>query len=289
LLGAARASTLTLLRGRLRSLAACLAVVLLSPAYASNPRSRGEPWDGQEAVVRVSHAPGTLCSGVFVRPDIVLTAAHCVLDARDPRLRVARGTTDAPVLRALVHPRFPIGSRVAPDPHDVALLLVSGRPPGASRKATLALADHAPGRGEPLRFVGYGGSQGSGRNHLLVRHDVYRPDPGRSPSGAEDVIATGFLRVGLLYVEHSADRTGASAYPIRGDSGGPVLDRAGRIVGVIVAVSDLDHVSRPHHVTWAVSVTGGPAHAFVRDGIEHLSAPKMAWRTRRLLGPLPWS
>ena len=69
---------------------ALLAVVASSPALAI---MRGEvardPNGLRQSVVRVESSTGELCSGALIAPDLVLTAAHSVVERASKRIAVA--------------------------------------------------------------------------------------------------------------------------------------------------------------------------------------------------------
>ncbi|MEQ1876149.1 MAG: trypsin-like serine protease, partial [Bdellovibrionia bacterium] len=135
-----------------------------------------------------------ICTGTLVDKDIVLTAAHCVLDERRrpiAQLKILYGTnmaqpvTQSPVTSSQAHQQY---RPVAVDDNDIALLYFKGGLPQGYKIAQLPPATFALAAGQKLAVAGYGinapksspfGSQGSGT--LRATYDkVQAPNYGRT-------------------------------------------------------------------------------------------------------------
>ncbi|WP_286879236.1 serine protease, partial [Thermus sp.] len=153
--------------------------------------------EAHPAVFRVEVAEGPRGTGFFVGKDEALTAYHVVAGKREVVLYTAAGTR----LKARV-----VGFS---EPRDLAYLKAEGEGPRA-----LPLGPLTPPRpGEAVLHIG------NGRGEFLAPRygRVLRLEASPSP----------FLPQGLV-------ETSLPLAP--GDSGGPVLNREGRVLGVAVAI-----------------------------------------------------
>jgi protease YdgD len=149
-------------------LAVALAVTA-APAFADTPLKRltlRQDLLGFEGVGRLDMGDG-FCSGVLIAPDLVLTAAHCLVDSRtgqrrDPRKVMFRaGFRDGAALaeragaRAVLHPDY-----AADDPDGLRQLradlgLLELAEPIPSGLAAPFATGAAPGTGDAVSVVSY--------------------------------------------------------------------------------------------------------------------------------------
>jgi hypothetical protein len=170
----------------------------------------------RRSVVAIENSVGELCSGVIVGPDVVLTAAHCVIDpaayrvnATGRNLRQQRFN----VLALAIHPTFVPGTTPRTQPGiDLALLKLDH----AFGPDFLPLDPAQAGRigvGDEVTIAGYGVlSERLRRSARTLRQ--------------ANLVSLGSVQVSnrvLVVVdpERLAETTGAGA--CRGDSGGPIL------------------------------------------------------------------
>jgi len=182
-----------------------------------------------------------LCSGVFITPEWVATAAHC-LAIQSPRVVVtAEGA--APELLGVV-------DQVAHPDVDVALLRVSSRPSSPFEPlAPLGPSDRAIAVDDKVELAGYGLTETGGTRELrFLVEPVTEID-------AASVVVSGLGDQGAC----------------QGDSGGPLVVRdavgAVRVGGVLTSGSasclERDRYVRLDQVSaWVGDVTGGDASSF---------------------------
>lgn len=212
-----------------RPLLSSLAAVLLAfaaPAHAVVGGSvERNPSGVRQSVVRVESSRGELCSGVLIAPDLVLTAAHCVLQRAAYRVVAVdsafrqRGVM---AVAAALHPAFVPGTTPRTQPGvDLAILKLS-QPLGLDFVPLDPRAAATVGPGEPVELAGFGATAESARGTARVLRRT-------------QLVSLGTLQVAnrVLVVADSqrlAATSGAGA--CRGDSGGPIL-RGRQLLGIV--------------------------------------------------------
>jgi hypothetical protein len=179
------------------------------------------------AVVMLTGSHGTFCSGVALAPDLVLTAAHCMLPGASYKLvefDVARQPALKDIATIARHPEFDVNAalrhRVTAD---VALVKLVA--PLRTVPALLAPAGGSVAAGDRFVVAGYGVAvYGDGKTGGTVR--------------AATLVATGqpgTLQIRLADPATKGDRAGLGA--CTGDSGAPVYRESGGVLAVIGVVS----------------------------------------------------
>jgi S1-C subfamily serine protease len=205
-------------------LAALAFLAFASPAAAMVGDAPGADAAIARHVVLIVGSRGNSCTGVALAPDLVLTAAHCVLPGADYKV-VEFDAQRRPALRDVDavarHPQFDLntllGHRATAD---VALMKLVAPLPAGFAPAPLA----EPTRvavGASLLVAGYGVAvRGDGRTGGTVR--------------AANLVVTGqpgTLQIRLFDPATKGERAGLSA--CTGDSGAPVFDANLHVIGVV--------------------------------------------------------
>jgi secreted trypsin-like serine protease len=273
-------------------------ILAAMPSFAAPAHAvmRGEvardPSGVRQSVVRIESSLGELCSGAVIGPDLVLTAAHCLMEPATYRVVVVdRGFRQRSMraVAAVIHPAFVPGTTPRTQPGvDLAILKLE-RPLGPE---FLPL--------DPRRT----GQVGTGSSVMLAGFGVVAEGQKRS---ARTLRQTNLVSLGPLQVmnrvlvvadsERLAASTGAGA--CRGDSGGPILAPAGgggyQLLGIvswssgalgssdITACGGLTAVTPiSEHVRWiteGATALGGFSGAAAVRGRQ--SAPEGEWMRKR--------
>lgn len=222
----------------LRALVLALLVAVVVPATAGAvARGRDVPAGEAPWYVAFPGMSATVCGGVLVAPDRILTAAHCVQGVAPARLRPRVG--DEQVRATVDRVVFPrtyrlIPSPVAPDDpnasgslRDIAVLRLTAPVAGV---APIAVASAPPADGEATTTYGRGRtSVAGGTPRALQAADqvVLAASACGQPYG-------GVLEPALHLCTEDASATRAQA--CAGDSGGPVVvrrDGVAQLVGLV--------------------------------------------------------
>jgi hypothetical protein len=199
-----------------------------SPAMAVVGGRDSRDADGVRAsTLRVETSRGELCSGAAIAPQLVLTAAHCLMGggsvsvvSLDPRFRPRRHG----VVALLPHPSFVPGTTPRTQPGaDLAVLRLASPLPRDIAPLTLG---GGLWQGESVTMAGFGlGIENNKRTARRLRETRL-------------VNAGNYTTANTVKVAVDEDNRGEipGAGACRGDSGGPVLRGAGRsrdLVGIV--------------------------------------------------------
>ncbi|CAH1652840.1 Trypsin-like serine protease [Hyphomicrobiales bacterium] len=216
----------------LRSLSALaftfLAAVAAQPARAVVGGTDSRDAHGARAwTVRVETSRGELCSGAVIAPEIVLTAAHCLMGggsisvvSLDTRFRARRQL----VVAVLPHPSFVPGTTPRTQPGtDLALLRLAQPLPGDIELLTLG---GGLWQGETVTMAGFGLSAENNKSTARRLRETPLLNAGNYTTQNTVKVAVDIAARG--------EAPGAGA--CRGDSGGPVLrgsPRSRDLVGIV--------------------------------------------------------
>ncbi|MFL6797812.1 MAG: S1 family peptidase [Xanthobacteraceae bacterium] len=162
----------------------------------------------------------SLCSGVAIGTDLVLTAAHCVLENGKYRLIASEGRrkTSKEVSAVTSHPQFSPRS----DAPDLALVKLAAKPPANLSPVAFSERRTPPSVGDRFIVAGFG---------LAAQGD--RKSAGRLRTAT--LVATDRPNSQLLSLVDPQNLGESPGLGVcNGDSGGPVLDERDRtLVGII--------------------------------------------------------
>jgi len=290
----------------LRSLlAASAALLALAPAALAGPGGHaaapadagalivgGAPvtdgaWPSIVALVPTGGAPelSTFCGGTLIAPTVVLTAAHCVIDdagATRPAgaVEAVIGAEDllAPADRvAVAEVRVHPGYRVEGDAPDAALLVLA-RPAAAPVAAYASSPAQDPDIERPGAIAGWG-EEGED-TALYPTRLVAAPVTIFTSARCRGMLGGSFHVGGAL----CAGRTEGGVDTCSGDSGGPLRDASGLVVGVTSWGVGCGRPGLPGIYTRLSAVSGWIARSLAAPiASSQASAPTRAPRVRALV------
>ena len=197
-------------------LAALLALAPRPAAAVTGGTVARDPNGLRASVVQIESSRGELCSGAVIAPDLVLTAAHCVLQRAAYRVVVVDRRFRRMKVRAVaaaLHPEFVAGTTPREQPGiDLAVVKLAhalGRdfvPLDPRRAGAIA-------RGETVSLAGFGLTAESQRQSARILRQTRLVALGR--------LETANQVIGMADRRHLAETPGAGA--CRGDSGGPIV------------------------------------------------------------------
>lgn len=190
---------------------------LAGPAAAVTGGTAVRDPDGlRGSVVQIESSRGELCSGAVIAPDLVLTAAHCVLQRAVYRVVLVDRRFRRVAVRAIaaaMHPEFVPGTTPRTQPGIDLAILKLAQPLGAEFVPLDPLATAAVSAGEYVDLAGFGLAAENQRGSARVLRQTR-------------LVSLGMLQVAnrvLVVADEArlAETTGAGA--CRGDSGGPIV------------------------------------------------------------------
>jgi hypothetical protein len=206
-----------MIRTALRRLAPAIALLVPSAALAVTGGEVVQDPNGiRRSVVQVESSRGELCSGAVIAPDLVLTAAHCVLQPAVYRVvvvdrRFRRFSVRA--VAAALHPSFVAGTTPRTQPGIDLAIIKLAQPLGPEFTPLDPRLAAEVGDGEYVDLAGFGLSAENRRGSARILRRTRLVSLGTMQVGNRVLVVADGQRL--------AETTGAGA--CRGDSGGPIL------------------------------------------------------------------
>jgi secreted trypsin-like serine protease len=203
------------------ALAALVSLTLAAPAFALTGKAPPASGAAARAIVMLVDEDEDLCTATALTRDVVLTAAHCVVDRRKRTVKVYQTDEMIPVRAIARHPRFEMRSYAAARAtSDLALIKLDKPLPDIVAPAELAPARRVS-VGETLTIAGFGVTA------------AFTPKGLGVPREAKLVVTgqPGSLQIRLFDPETRNERPGLGA--CIGDSGAPAFDGDGHLIGVV--------------------------------------------------------
>jgi S1-C subfamily serine protease len=235
-----------------RPLLIALSIAALgAPAAAVvGPARDGDGYADRVVMVLARHGGRqSICSGVALAPNWVLTAAHCLGSAADTLVAVRADGRTAPVPVAAVmrHPGYdPAAAAKRRVSIDLGLIKLA-RPLEGFKYAEIE--DAAPAPGDPVTLVGFGVTREGG------------PASDGHARAADLAVTQPLSKVTLWTADPKRSGLGAC----HGDSGGPLFAADGKLIAIVAWTNGL-----AGHGCGAI--TQGPLAAPARGWIERTLA-----------------
>jgi secreted trypsin-like serine protease len=231
----------------------------------------------RRSVVFVESSTGELCSGAVIGPDLVLTAAHCVIERTAYRV-VGVSRSFKPrrlnVVAMALHPTFIAGTTPRTQPGVDLALLKLARPLGRDFAPLEPIRSDLIAVGDGVTIAGFGVlSERLRRSARTLRQANLVSLGPVEVANRVQIVADG---------DRLAETAGAGA--CRGDSGGPILaaTTAGyRLYGIVSWSSGALHSNPPSACGGLTAVTPVADHySWITEAVRSLNGMNGVWTSR---------
>ena len=272
------------LRGSLAT--AALLLASLPAAAVTGGRVVQDPNGLRRSVVLIESSQGEICSGAVIAPELVLTAAHCVLQRTAYRVVVVDRRFRKRGIRAIaaaLHPSFVPGTTPRTQPGIDLAILKLAEPLGPEFSALSPARARSVAEGERVDLAGFGLSAEAQRGSARVLRETRLVSLGTLQAANRVVVVADEQRL--------AETTGAGA--CRGDSGGPIV-QGGQLVGIVSWSSGALHSATPTACGGLTAVTPVSEHedwiSARADDLRRFDGEQaIGWAPRPRANPYDWS
>ncbi|KAL6796371.1 trypsin-like protease [Trichoderma sp. SZMC 28013] len=185
-------------------------------------------------IVSLSTGGSHFCGGVLIDSRTVVTAGHCTIDQRASSVKVRAGTltwasggTQVGVSSLTLHPSYTVDSQGVPD-NDVGVWHLATAIPTSSTigYATLPAQGSDPASGTTLTVAGWGTTSENSNSLPSTLRKVSVPVVARATCDSD---YDGEISNNMFCAAVAAGGKDSCS----GDSGGPIIDPSGTLVGVV--------------------------------------------------------
>ena len=277
-----------LLRGCL--IAAALSLAPFPAAAVTGGQVVKDPNGLRRSVVLIESSNGELCSGAVIGPDLILTAAHCVLQRAAYRVVTVDRRFRKRSIRAVaaaLHPSFIPGTTPRTQPGIDLAILKLGESLGPDFAPLDPARSYGLSEGEMVDLAGFGLSAEAAKGSARVLRATRLVSLGTLQAANRVVVVADQRRL--------AETTGAGA--CRGDSGGPIVRNGPggyQLLGIVSWSSGALHSRTPTACGGLTAVTPVSEHgdwitARAQDLRRLNGEQTIGWASRPRTNTFDWS
>ena len=277
-----------LLRGCL--IAAALSLAPFPAAAVTGGQVVKDPNGLRRSVVLIESSNGELCSGAVIGPDLILTAAHCVLQRAAYRVVTVDRRFRKRSIRAVaaaLHPSFIPGTTPRTQPGIDLAILKLGENLGPDFAPLDPARSYGLSEGEMVDLAGFGLSAEAAKGSARVLRATRLVSLGTLQAANRVVVVADQRRL--------AETTGAGA--CRGDSGGPIVRNGPggyQLLGIVSWSSGALHSRTPTACGGLTAVTPVSEHgdwitARAQDLRRLNGEQTIGWASRPRTNTFDWS